>query len=285
MELCNPDVLRLLLKKHGFSFSRALGQNFLIKAWVPREIAENSGADKNCAVLEIGPGVGCLTKELSQIAGRVIAVELDRRLLPLLDETLSECGNVEIVNGDIMKLDIEELIREKAGGMKPVVCANLPYNITSPVLVKLINAGIFDTITVMIQREVAWRICASAGDADYGALSVFVNYHMHTELLFDVTPDCFMPQPKVTSAVIKMTRRQSPPAEVLDEKLFFAIVRASFDKRRKTLPNALCGALGNIGKDEIVSAMNGCGLDANLRGEALDIAAFARLSNAIYNLK
>ena len=282
MDLCNTDVLRLLLEKHGFRFSKALGQNFLIKDWVPEQIAESSGADKSSAVLEIGPGVGCLTKELSRRAGKVVAVELDNRLLPLLDESLSECDNVEIVSGDIMKTDVAGLVREKFSGLTPRVCANLPYNITSPVLTKLINTGVFESITVMIQKEVALRICAGAGDADYGALSVFINYYMETELLFDVSPDCFMPQPKVTSAVIRMTKRSAPPVMADDEKLFFRVVRAAFEQRRKTLSNALSGKLGEgISKEKIVSAMQACGLDLRVRGEALGMEQFAALTNAL----
>jgi len=282
MDLCNTDVLKILLKKHGFSFSKALGQNFLIKSWVPREIAESSGADGSCAVLEIGPGAGCLTRELSERAGKVVAIELDKRLLPLLDESLSDRDNVEIIGGDIMKIDIKALINEKFGALTPIVCANLPYSITSPALAHLINTKLFERITVMIQREVAMRICAESGDAAYGALSVFVNYHMLPELLFDVTPDCFMPQPRVTSSVVRMTRRQTAAMDIANEKLFFSIVRAAFNQRRKTLANALSGTIGD--KDRIEAAMDACSLDMRVRGEALSIAEFARLTNELDKL-
>ena len=280
MDLCNSSVLHVLLEKHGFHFSKALGQNFLIQQWVPERIAESSEADKNTAVLEIGPGVGCLTKELSLRAGKVVSVELDKRLLPLLDESLADCDNIEIVSGDIMKTDVEVLVKEKFGGMKAMVWANLPYNITSPVLTKLVGSGLFDAVTVMIQKEVALRICAKAGDSDYGALSVFMNYYTEPKMLFKVGPECFMPRPKVESAVIRLKKRETPPAEVKDEKLFFNIVRAAFEQRRKTLSNALGGRLGDISKADIGAVIEECGFDARIRGEALNIEDFAKLSNA-----
>lgn len=281
MELCNIKVVKELLSRHGFHFSKALGQNFLIAPWVPQRIAEESGVNKKSGVLEIGPGVGCLTMQLSLRAGRVAAVELDKRLLPVLSETLAEYGNVDIINGDIMKLDLASVVSEKFSGLSPAVCANLPYNITSPVLTRLIDSGLFSDITVMIQKEVAQRICARPGTADYGAFSVYANFHAVPEILFDVSPACFEPQPKVTSSVIKLHMREKPPAEC-NESLFFKIVRASFAQRRKTLLNGLSSAFGSeLSKDELAEAIVSCGLDARVRGETMGIEEFARLTDEL----
>ena len=284
MELCKPEELRSLLENHGFRFSKSLGQNFLIAGWVPERIAEASGADRSCGVVEIGPGVGCLTKELAERAGKVVSIELDKRLLPVLEETVVPMGNVEIVPGDVMKTDLEALVREKLAGLRPVVCANLPYNITSPVLTKLLESGMFETVTVMIQREVTKRICAEPGTADYGAFTVFCRYHAETELLFDVPPSCFMPQPKVTSAVVRLTRRERPPVET-DEALFFRVVRGAFLQRRKTLVNALQSSFGELDRETLCAILQRAGLDEKVRGETLDMEAFARVANAIGGLK
>jgi 16S rRNA (adenine1518-N6/adenine1519-N6)-dimethyltransferase len=281
MELTNPEVIKYLLAKNGFSFSKAMGQNFLTAAWVPERIVSESGITKNDGVLEVGPGIGCLTQELSHAAGRVVAVELDKRLPPLLAESLSGCGNVEIVSGDILKLDIPELVKNRLNGLTPKVCANLPYNITTPVLTALIETGLFETITVMVQKEVALRICADPGTKDYGAFSVYVNYHTEPEILFHVPPGCFMPQPKVTSSVVTLRRRDTKPWDIRDEKLFFRVVRASFAQRRKTLANGLSSAFGELGKDGVKSVIAVCGFPENIRGETLDIPGFGALSNAV----
>ena len=243
MDICNINDIKALLARHGFHFSKSMGQNFLIQSWVPEDIAAASGADKDCCVLEIGPGIGPLTRQLSDRAGKVVAVELDRSLLPILDETLAGRENVHIISGDIMKLDIPALVGEHFNALRPMACANLPYNITTPVITALIQAGCFEAITVMIQREVALRICAAPGSSDYGAFSVFVQYHTTPELLFDVPNTCFLPAPKVTSSVLRMTPRPKP-AEVEDEEFFFRVVRAAFAQRRKTLHNSLSAALG-----------------------------------------
>ena len=198
--------------RHGFRFSKSLGQNFLVASWVPRDIADSAGLDENTGVLEIGPGIGCLTKELSLRAGKVAAVELDESLKDVLAETLSGCANVDLIFGDILRQDIHALAARHFAGLRPVVCANLPYNVTTPVLTALIESGEFDTITVMIQREVARRICAPANTPDYGAFGIFVQWYMTCELLFDVAPGCFIPQPKVTSSVIRLTRRAEKPS-------------------------------------------------------------------------
>ena len=281
MNLTNPTELKLLLGKHGFRFSKAMGQNFLIASWVPERIALEAGIDESTGVLEIGPGVGCLTHELAQYAGRVLAVELDERLRPVLQETLADCENAEVLFGDVLKQNLPELVKEHFPGLRPVVCANLPYNVTSPLLTAFLEAGCFETVTVMIQREVARRLCAKPGTADYGAFTVFTQWHAEPEILFDVSPGCFLPAPKVTSSVVKLTVRKAPPAEVQSEKRFFAVVRAAFNQRRKTLVNALSSGLSGFTKEQIAQVIADCGLDEKVRGEALGIAEFARLSDRL----
>ena len=208
MDLCDIQQIKALLSRHGFHFSKSMGQNFLVEDWVPRDIAEASGASPSCGVLEVGPGIGPLTQELSRRAGRVVSVELDRSLLPILSETMAGRENVEIVPGDILKTDLAALTAEKFPGLTPLACANLPYNITSPAITALIQAGCFASITVMIQREVARRLCAPQGSAEGGSFSLFLQYYMKPELLFDVPPEKFLPAPKVTSAVIRCVRRE-----------------------------------------------------------------------------
>ncbi|HIR85470.1 MAG TPA: 16S rRNA (adenine(1518)-N(6)/adenine(1519)-N(6))-dimethyltransferase RsmA [Candidatus Galloscillospira excrementavium] len=281
MDLCNERDIRALLARHGFRFSKSMGQNFLIESWVPRDIAAASGADQDTGVLEIGPGIGPLTVQLARRAGRVVAVELDRTLLPVLDETLGSFGNVEVVPGDILKLDLPALLDDKLKDLTPIVCANLPYNITTPVLTALLECGRFRSITVMIQREVARRICARPGTADYGAFSLFCQYHARVELLFDVPPKCFLPAPKVTSSVVRLVPRPAP-SEVEDEGFFFRVVRASFAQRRKTLLNSLSSAFGDrLSKEALRDVLDTCGLPADVRGERLSIPEFARLASAL----
>lgn len=282
MKLCDLDEIKTLLKRHGFQFSKSMGQNFLIENWVPMETASASGARKGVGVLEIGPGIGTLTVELAQGASKVVAVELDKTLLPILDETLQDFDNIEIVQGDIMKLDIPSLCAEKFGDMPKIVCANLPYNITTPVLTALIEAKCFESITVMIQREVAKRICAKAGTSDYGAFSVFSQYHAECELLYDVPPSCFHPAPKVMSSVIHMKLRKEKPKEVGDPEAFFRVVKAAFAQRRKTLQNCLTSYYGSeFTKEELGEMIVSCGLDKNIRGERLDIPTFALLADKL----
>ena len=281
MNLTNPSELKALLNRHGFRFSKAMGQNFLIASWVPERIALEAGIDEGTGVLEVGPGVGCLTHELAQYAGRVLAVELDERLRPVLRETLADCENAEVLFGDVLRQNLPELVKEHFPGLRPVVCANLPYNVTSPLLTAFLEAGCFETVTVMIQREVARRLCAKPGTADYGAFTVFTQWHAEPEILFDVSPGCFLPAPKVTSSVVRLTVRKAPPAEVQSEKRFFAVVRAAFNQRRKTLVNALSAGLSGFTKEQITQAISDCGLDEKVRGEALGIAEFARLSDRL----
>lgn len=281
MNLTNIEEVKKLLDRHGFHFSKSLGQNFLVASWVPEDIAESAGLDENTGVLEIGPGIGCLTSELSQRAGKVLSVELDKSLKNVLNETLADCGNVHVHFGDVLKQDLNALVQEHFQGLRPVVCANLPYNVTSPVLTKLISSGLFDSITVMVQREVAKRICAVPNTADYGAFSIFVQWHCDAKLLFDVPAGCFIPQPKVTSSVIRLDRRMAPPAQVKDEQKFFAVVRAAFNQRRKTLVNAISSQL-KLDKAQVEEALVVCGFDTRVRGEVLDIPSFAAICDKIY---
>ena len=280
MDLCDRNDIQALLARHGFRFAKSLGQNFLIEGWVAEDIAAASGADEHTGVLEIGPGIGPLTAELAQRAGKVVAVELDRALLPVLAETMAPYPNVEVVPGDVLKLDLTAIAAEKFQGLTPIVCANLPYNVTSPILEKLVESPCFTAFTVMIQREVARRLCAPQGSSEGGSFSLFLQYYMKPELLFDVPPEKFLPAPKVTSAVVRMMV-QHPPADIGDEAFFFQVVRAAFAQRRKTLLNSLSSALGGWSKGEILSAMDACGLPADIRGERLGIPEFAALADAL----
>lgn len=280
-QLCDPAVLRELLGEHQFRFSKSKGQNFLIDPSVPVSIALGAEVDKQTGVLEVGPGVGCLTAALAEQAGKVVSVELDTTLQPILAQTLGDYDNVEIVYGDVMKTDLPGLVREKFGGLRPVVCANLPYNITTPVITAFLEAGCFEQITVMIQREVARRMDARPGTADYGAFTLLVQWYAQTEILFDVPPHCFMPAPKVTSSVITLKRRPVPPVETADPALMFRVIRAAFNQRRKTLVNALGGVFAGLNKEDIAGAITECGLGEQIRGEALDLAEFAAVADAL----
>ena len=281
MNLTDYNEIRSLLSRHGFRFSKSLGQNFLTAAWVPERIAEAAGLDEHTGVLEVGPGVGCLTEQLSLRAGKVLAVELDKALKPVLAETLAGRENVEILFGDVLKQDLPRLVAEKLPGLRPVICANLPYNVTTPLLTAFLEAGCFETVTVMIQREVARRICAGPGNADYGAFGIFVQWYMDTEILFDVAPSCFVPQPKVTSSVIRLTRREEKPFPVQDEQLLFRVIRAAFNQRRKTLSNALSAGLGELSKEQAEKVLENCGFDPKIRGEAVELGGFVKITNEI----
>lgn len=281
LNLTNIKDIQELLSRNGFRFSKSMGQNFLTAQWVPERIADEAELDENTGVLEVGPGIGCLTEQLSIRAGKVLAVEVDKALKPVLAETLAGRDNVEIVFGDVLKNDLRKLVNEHFSGLRPVVCANLPYNITSPLLTAFLEADCFETITVMIQKEVAQRLCAKAGNGEYGAFTVFVNWHAEPEMLFDVPPGCFIPQPKVTSSVIRLRRRQTRPVDVKDEGFFFRVVRAAFNQRRKTLVNALTNGMSEVTRETAESAVAECGLDLRIRGEALDISAFAAVADHI----
>ena len=285
IDVCNIQVMKPLLAEHGFHFSKAKGQNFLIAGWVPRQIAEDAGVDETAGVLEIGPGIGPLTQQLALRAGKVCAVELDNRLKPILDMTVGEFSNLEILWNDVLKLDVPALVREKFAGLRPMACANLPYYITSPILTALLEAECFESVTVMVQKEVAQRMCAKPGTADYSAFTVFCQYYAEPELLFDVPAHCFLPQPKVTSAVITLRTRKTLPWQIDNKEIFFRTVRASFAMRRKTLQNGLAAGfpeLGKIGAGEVIAA---CGFPPSVRGETLDIAGFAAIANEINRRK
>ena len=281
MDLCNITEIKALLARHGFHFSKAKGQNFLTAAWVPERIADEAGVDETCGVLEVGPGIGPLTKQLCRRAKKVVAVEVDTSLQPLLAETMAGCENLEILFRDILKTDIPALVHEEFPGLRPMACANLPYYITTPILAALLESRSFSSVTVMVQKEVAQRICAPAGRSEYGAFSVFCQYYAEPRLLFDVPPSCFIPQPKVTSAVLTLPVRSAPPCPVADEKLFFRVVRASFAQRRKTLLNALSAGFSELSKAELAELIEECGFAPTVRGETLDIPSFAALANAL----
>ena len=282
MDLCNIDQIKALLAAHGFHFSKAKGQNFLTQAWVPQRIAEEAGLDADTGVLEVGPGIGCLTKELCLRAGKVCAVEVDTALRPVLKITLGEFENLDIIFGDVLKLDLARLVQEQFPGKKPVACANLPYYITSPILTCLLETRLFSAVTVMVQKEVAQRICAKPGTADYSAFTVFCQYYGVPELLFDVPPHCFIPQPKVVSSVIRLKLREEPPCTMLSEETFFRTVRAGFAMRRKTALNALAAGFPKLGKAGVAEALSECGLSPTARCETFSIPQFAALSDALY---
>lgn len=281
VNVCDIDVMKPLLAEHGFRFSKAKGQNFLIAPWVPEAIAERSGVDGSVGVLEIGPGIGPLTQQLCKRAGKVCAVEVDTRLKPILDITVGEFSNLEILWDDVLKLDIPALTAEKFGTLRPMACANLPYYITSPILTALLEADCFEAVTVMVQKEVAQRIAARPGTPDYSAFTVFCQYYAEPELLFDVPAHCFVPQPKVTSAVITLRVRKERPWEIRDQAVFFRTVRASFAMRRKKLANGLAAGFPELGKSGAEAVIAAAGFDANVRGETLGIPEFAKIANEI----
>lgn len=281
MDLCDIRQVEALLARHGFHFQKSKGQNFLTASWVPERIAQCSGADSSCGVVEIGPGFGCLTEQLSLRAGRVLSYEVDETLRPVLAQTLAGRENIDIVFADAMRRDIAADIQEHLAGLRPILCANLPYNITSPVLTKMLETRCFESLTVMVQKEVAERIAARPGTAQYGAFSILAQWYTEPSLEFEVGAECFVPRPKVTSAVVHMKARGEAPAEV-DEKAFFRVVRAAFNMRRKTLTNALDGLCG---KERAAMALRACGLDERVRGEVLSLAEFAALTNEIEKLK
>lgn len=281
INVCDISVMKPLLAEHGFHFSKAKGQNFLIAPWVPESIAVESRVDGTAGVLEIGPGIGPLTQQLALRAGKVCAVELDERLKPILAQTVGDFSNLEIVWGDVLKLDVPALVKEKFAGLRPMACANLPYYITSPILSALLEAECFEAVTVMVQKEVAERIAAKPGTADYSAFTVFCQYYAEPELLFDVPAHCFIPQPKVTSAVITLRTRKSRPWEILNEDIFFRTVRASFAMRRKKLSNGLASGFPELGKTGAEAVLASCGFPENVRGETLGIPEFAAIANEI----
>lgn len=267
--LSDISVIKSVLSRHGFTFSKALGQNFIINPGVCPRIAEEGGAGEGVGVLEVGAGIGVLTAELAKRASKVVCVELDTRLLPVLDETLGEFDNVKIINGDILKVDLHRILEDEFGDMPVVVCANLPYYITSPVIMRLLESRLkIESVTVMVQKEAAVRLCADVGSRDSGAVTVAVNYYAESQKLFDVSRGSFMPSPNVDSAVIRLDILSKPPIEVSDEKFFFSMVKAAFSQRRKTASNGISAGMG-IPKPTVIEAIEAAGLSPTVRAEAL----------------
>ena len=285
--LNNINNLKLLLNKHGFHFSKSKGQNFLTDIDIIHSIADASGADRNSGVLEIGPGAGILTAALARRAGKVLAIELDQNLLPILRESLADFDNIDIIIADILKLDLNALVKQYFldFNLNPIVCANLPYNITTPILEKLIQTPDFKTITVLLQKEVADRLSAPDGDPDGGAFACYTRYYTQAEKLFEISREKFIPAPKVDSALLKLTRRERPAVNVSDEAFFFRVMRGGFLLRRKTLVNSLSAALPEFSKTDILQAFNNINLPANIRGERLKLQDFADLSEQLQDLK
>ena len=276
--LSDIGTIKEILSRHGFTFSKSLGQNFLVNPSVCPRMAELSGAGEGVGVIEIGPGIGVLTNELCRLADKVVAVELDKRLLPVLDETLAEYDNVKVVNADVLELDLNSLIAEEFQGLEVVVCANLPYYITSPVIMKLLEDRLPVTaITVMVQKEAAQRICAPVGTRESGAVTVSVNYYAKPEMLFGVSAGSFMPAPKVDSAVIRLDVLSEPPVKT-DEKKFFRVVKAAFSQRRKVVANSLSSGLG-LDKAAVLDLLEKAGVPANARAEKLSLENFAAIAD------
>lgn len=277
--LSDIGTIKDILSRHGFTFSKSLGQNFLINPSVCPRMAELSGAGKEVGVIEIGPGIGVLTNELCKLADKVVAIELDKRLLPVLEETLGEYDNLKVVNADVLETDLHKLIEEEFSGMEVVVCANLPYYITSPVIMKLLEDRLpISAITVMVQKEAAQRICAEVGSRQSGAVTVSVNYYAKPEMLFSVSAGSFMPAPKVDSAVIRLNVLDEPPVKVNDEKKFFSVVKASFSQRRKVISNSLSSGL-SLDKSKTAEALEKSGVPLNARAEKLSLQNFADIAN------
>ena len=286
MDLYDYNTIKRILTRHGFTFSKALGQNFLIDPSVCPRMAAALEADDRTGVLEIGPGIGVLTKELSAVCGRVAAVELDRRLPDVLAETLADCPNVQVVPGDVLQMDLQALFADQFASCDRLqVCANLPYYITTPVLMRLLESELpIERLVVMVQLEAAKRLCAPLGTRDCGAVSAAVEYYTQAEILFEVGRESFFPSPNVDSAVIALTRRQQPPVQVTDEGYFFRVVKGAFLQRRKTLANSLNAALG-VPKAELTALFQSLGLSATARAEQLTMSQMAALANALYEKK
>ncbi len=279
--LTDVSVIKDLCDRYGFSLSKGFGQNFIVNPGICPKIVQAAGIDENYAALEVGPGIGVLTKELAKQASKVVSVEIDTRLPELLQETLAEFSNIEIVQGDVLKTDLRRLIEEKFQGLKVAVCANLPYYITSPILMKLLEEHLpIEHITVMVQKEAAERITALPGTRAAGAISYAVHYYAKPQLLFSVQPGSFYPPPKVTSAVIQLVLRKAPPVQVDDEQAFFKLIRAAFSQRRKTAANSIASGLG-IAKSEVTEALQQAGLSPMVRPEQLTLEDFAKLQKFI----
>ena len=287
MDLGNPKNTIEVIQKYNFAFQKKFGQNFLIDTHVLDKIISAAGMTKKDTVLEVGPGIGTMTQRLSQAAGQVIAVEIDTNLIPILKDTLQDCENVTVINEDILKIDIKKMAEEKGGGRPVKVVANLPYYITTPIIMGLFESHVpVESITVMVQKEVADRMQVGPGTKDYGALSLAVQYYAEPYIVANVPPNCFMPRPKVGSAVIRLTRHAQTPVQVENEKLLFQIIRASFNQRRKTLANGLKNYEGlSFEKETIEAAIAECGFSPSVRGEALSLEEFAKLANVLGRAK
>ena len=285
--LGEPQNTIAVLQKYGFVFQKKYGQNFLIDPHVLDKIVAAAGIGPDDFVVEIGPGIGTLTQYLAYAARSVCAVEIDKNLIPILEDTLSDYDNVEVINNDVLKVDLAALAKEKNNGRPIKVVANLPYYITTPIIMGLFENHVpVDSITVMVQKEVADRMQTGPGSKDYGALSLAVQYYAEPYIVANVPPNCFMPRPKVGSAVIKLTRYEKPPVDVQDERLMFRLIRASFNQRRKTLVNGIKNSGDfSLSKEEIENVFEKCGLPLNIRGEALTLEQFAMLANCIYEMK
>lgn len=282
--LSDPSAIKALLARHGFTFSKSLGQNFLINPSVCPRMAEECGAAPGTGVLEVGPGIGVLTVELAKRAEKVVSVELDKRLLPVLEETLTPYDNVKVVNDDILKVDLQKLLREEFPGMQVVVCANLPYYITSPVIMRLLEERLpIAGLTVMVQKEAAQRLCAQPGKRECGAVSVAVQYYAEPRVLFQVSRGSFLPPPNVDSSVIRLDVRPEAAIDIPNEKKFFALVKAAFGQRRKTILNAVAAGL-SVPKERIAAACDAAGIAQNARAEQMTMEQFAALSRAMESL-
>lgn len=282
MNLCNINVIRSLMEEAGISFRKEFGQNFLINSMVPEDIADMCCDREDSLIIEIGPGVGCLTDALAKRYARVVAIEIDKGLIPILSKTMAEHENVTVLNADVMEVDLAALVAEYSEGRPVSVCANLPYYITTPILMRLLESGVrFSSITVMVQNEVAQRLCSKAGSKDYGAITAVLGYYGEARRLFKVPAGCFLPAPKVDSAVIRMDLYQTPKYAPKDEKLFFSLIRAAFEMRRKTLVNALSAKLPQYSKEDITNAILAIGHPETVRGERLSTEDFVKLSNIL----
>ena len=282
MDLCNLSVIKQLMNEAGITFRKDYGQNFLINRLIPEDIADNCTEIEDSLIIEIGPGIGCLTAELAKRYRRVVAIEIDKGLLPILEKTLCEFGNVTVINADVMKTDISEIVKLYADGMPVSVCANLPYYITTPILMYLLESGIkFKSITVMVQNEVAARLAAKPGSGDYGAITAILGYYGTVRRLFKVSAGCFIPAPKVDSAVVRIDLYDTPKYVPKDERLFRNLIKAAFEMRRKTLVNAISSKLPHINKQDLVNAIVSIGHKESVRGECLSTEDFVKLSDLL----
>ena len=285
MDLCNISVIKTLMADAGITFRKEYGQNFLTNRIIPEDIADMCTDEQESLIIEIGPGIGCLTAELASRYRKVVAIEIDRGLIPVLDKTLAEFDNVTVINEDVMKIDLHELVSEYSDGMPVSVCANLPYYITTPILMYLLESGVeFSSITVMVQNEVASRLVAKAGSSDYGAITAILGFYGTAKKLFKVSAGCFLPAPKVDSAVVRIDLYREPQFCPLDEKLFRNTIKAAFEMRRKTLQNALLAKLG-FDKELIAAAIESIGQSPDVRGERLSTADFVKLSDYLHENK